>query len=83
MANKDILNQLDDAAFLALSSLEKAQHTGANLMEYFDCRDNPDEKLVITGFKGAALDHDIIQDYVSQAFQQVQTIVDLVKVLHG
>lgn len=83
----DILRRLEDSSVAAQLELEKAMHVAGSLADFFDLRDEAQsnyctQKTIVCGYKSAAIDNDIVQDYISRASQQVQDIVNWVKMLN-
>lgn len=83
MANTNIentLRRLDDAAMAASLELDKAMHAAGHLCDFFDLRDeelaptNGMGSAVLSNYKGAALDGDIVHDYIVLARNQIKDL---------
>ncbi len=60
-------------------ALEKAWYVSNRAEEYFDLRDmrnlsQAETEVVVLGYPGAALEHEVVHDYVTHALRQVRKL---------
>lgn len=63
-------------------ALEKAWYVSNRAEEYFDLRDErnlseEETEVVILGYPGAALEHEVVHDYVTLALRRVRMLEEL------
>lgn len=81
------LTDIDNAAFGALQELHKCKHVSNTVQSYYDYRSDQcdgsnvkipwseEEKIVIlTGYNEAAMDSDIVHDYILTAIRAAQHV---------
>ena len=82
------MNEVDSQVYRVKDALIKASYVSNLGEEYFDRRDETDLtgsdlRQVVLGYAGAAVEHDVVHDYITEALKQMDELEQYVREIRG